>query len=76
MIEYFQSLEHTLIEIGSRKNELTTRKDDFEKRLKLKLGKPSLDWLLDHHPDPIDLSKVSTLDQTISEGFDSQISLV
>ncbi len=73
MIDYLQSFEHTLIEIGSTKKEKLGSTNDSEKRLKLILGKPSLDWLLDHHPDPVDLTKVSTLDQTISEGFDSQI---
>jgi hypothetical protein len=76
IIDYLQSLEHSIIDIGSRSKESTSQIGIQEQRLKLKLGKPSIDWLLDHLPEPVDLTRTSNIDQTVTEGFDSQISLV
>ena len=69
MIEYLQSLEHSVMEImGQSKKPQDTH---CETKLKLRLGKPSIDWLLDNYSEAVDLSKTSTLDEAIAHSIDS-----
>ena len=63
MIQYLESLENSIMEIIDKKPSST--ETSYETNLKLRLGKPSLDWLLDHFPEPIDLSKSPSLDETL-----------
>ena len=52
--------------VESNKNQHQQSEISYETRLKVRVGKPSLDWLLDHLPEPVDLSTTISLDETLT----------